>query len=208
MRSAGVTRDNETWLMDLRSQGLNQEKALTDLRNSLLRGLRGALLARTVGDDAFVEDIVQDALLRILERLSQFEGRSQFLTWATSITVRIAMSELRRRRWKDLSLEQVIADANFSGRIFMDDQPEPNSQLDRKAILDTLYGLIHNHLTEKQRTALLAELKGMPLDEIARRLGSNRSALYKLTHDGHMKLKKGLELAGYEAGDIVTSFED
>ena len=39
---------------------------------------------------------------------------------------------------------------------------------------------IRNGLTTKQRGALLAELQGMPQDEIARHLGSNRNALYKL----------------------------
>jgi hypothetical protein len=30
------------------------------------------------------DDVVQDSLVRILDRLPQFEGRSRFLTWATS----------------------------------------------------------------------------------------------------------------------------
>ena len=52
-----------------------------------------------------------------------------------------------------------------------------------------MYEIIRSELTEKQRTALLAELKGMPQDEIAKHLGSNRNALYKLTHDARRRLK-------------------
>ena len=58
--------------------------------------------------DGLLEDVVQDALVRILERLPQFEGRSRFLTWAMSVAIRVAMSELRRRKWKDVSLDQVV----------------------------------------------------------------------------------------------------
>ena len=54
--------------------------------------------------------------------------------------------------------------------------------------------------------AKLAELRGMPQDEIARHLGSNRNALYKLTHDARKRLKRGLEAAGFTAEDIGAAF--
>lgn len=44
----------------------------------------------------------------------------------------------------------------------------PETRWERKAILDKMLDVIHNELTEKQRTVLLAELKGMPQGEIAR----------------------------------------
>ena len=48
----------------------------------------------------------------------------------------------------------------------------------------------------------------MPQDEIARHVGSNRNAVYKLTHDARKRLKQGLEAAGYTAEDIRTAFTD
>ena len=95
-------RSNEAWRLDLESAGPEQQAALSDLREALLRGLRRALSRHAHVDDSFLEDIVQDSLLRILERLGQFEGRSRFVTWATSIAIRTAMSELRLRRWQDV----------------------------------------------------------------------------------------------------------
>ena len=52
---------------------------------------------------------------------------------------------------------------------------------------------------------MLAELKGMPQDEIAEQLGSSRNALYKLTHDARKKLKERLEVAGFTAEDLVAT---
>ena len=66
--------------------------------------------------------------------------------------------------------------------------------------------LIQNTLSKKQRLALLAELKGMPQDEIARHIGSNRNAVYKLTHDARKRLKQELEAVGYTITDIHESF--
>ena len=201
-----MERDNETWLVHLNGTGPDQQAALADLRNTLLRALRRALSHRAHVDDAFLEDVVQDSLVRILERLPQFEGRSRFSTWAMSITIRVAMSELRRRRWKDVSLDKVIAGADPVPGQAIDDDPGPGARWDREAILDAMHKVIRNGLTEKQRAALLAELRGMPQDAIARHLGSNRNAIYKLTHDARKRLKRGLELAGFGAEDIREAF--
>lgn len=203
-----MDRDNATWLRHLASNGADQQTALTDLRALLLRGLRGALSHWPPADETFLEDAVQDALLRILDRLPQFEGRSRFLTWATAIAIRIALSELRRRRWQDVSLDAVMADTDFIPETTTDDDPGPDAEWERKAILDKMYDLIRNALTEKQRAALLAELKGLPQEQIARRLGSNRNTVYKLTHDARKRLKRGLEAAGYQAADIQSAFAE
>ncbi len=201
-----MDRDNETWRTHLDGTGPDQQAALSDLRDALLGGLRRALSHRAGVGDAFVEDVVQDALVRILERLPQFEGRSRFLTWAISIAIRVAMSELRRQRWKDVSLDAVVADADLPPVRAIDDGPGPDALSEREAILDAMHLVIRDGLTEKQRAVLLAELRGVPLDEIARHLGSNRNAVYKLTHDARKRLKRGLEAAGFTAEDIGTAF--
>ncbi len=201
-----MKRNNETWLIHLISIGADQQEALSDLRDALIRGLRGALWNGSPIDDAFLEDTVQVSIIRILEQLKQFEGRSRFLTWATSISIRVAISELRRRRWKDVSLEEVIADAKLAPESIIDDSSEPSIQRERRALIEMMHGLIQNDLTEKQRVALLAELKEMPQDEIARHIGSNRNAVYKLTHDARKRLKQGFEAVGYEMTDIQSIF--
>jgi RNA polymerase sigma-70 factor (ECF subfamily) len=200
--AAIMDRDNATWLTHLDGNSPDQQAALSDLREALLRGLRLALSHRAPAEDAFLEDAVQDALVRILERLPQFEGRSRFLTWAMSIAIRVAMSELRRRRWRDVSLDEVIADADLAPRRAVADDPGPDVRWEREAILDAMHEVIRTGLTEKQRRALLAELRGMPQDEIARHLGSNRNAVYKRTHDARRRLKRGLEAAGFTAEDV------
>jgi RNA polymerase sigma-70 factor (ECF subfamily) len=201
-----MDRDNETWLTHLDGTGTGQQAALSDLREALLRGLRRALSSRAGASDALLEDVVQDSLIRILERLPQFEGRSRFLTWAMSIAIRVAMSELRRQRWKDVSLDEVIAGADLAPARAIDDDPGPDARWEREAILGAMHEVIRNDLTAKQRAALLAELRGMPQDEIARHLGSNRNAVYKLTHDARKRLKRGLEMAGFGAEDIRGAF--
>ncbi|MBD3673111.1 MAG: sigma-70 family RNA polymerase sigma factor [Planctomycetaceae bacterium] len=197
-----MSRDNDSWVAELQSK---QESALTDLRAALLRNLRKALSNRFGDDDSFLEDTVQDAILRILERIDQFEGRSKFLTWATTIAIHLAMKELRRSRWKDVSLDDVVSHAGLLPRKVIDPQAPPDTQIERQSLLLEMDRVIQEDLTHKQRIALLAELKGMPQQEIAHHLGSNRNAVYKLTHDARKKLKAGLEAAGYTTADLTAT---
>ncbi|WP_182870568.1 RNA polymerase sigma factor [Rhodopirellula sp. JC639] len=180
------------------------ESAIADLRDALRRNLRKALSPHPRADESFLEDAVQDSILRIIQRVNQFQGRSRFLTWATSIAIHVAMGELRRKRWQDVSLDDVISDATGSPNFAIDRQATPDAELERKSLRALMERVIEEELTEKQRTALRAELKGMPQAEIARHLGSNRNAMYKLTHDARKKLKAGLEAAGYTATDVAT----
>jgi RNA polymerase sigma-70 factor (ECF subfamily) len=201
-----MSRENDAWLNDLRSGGPKQHEAISELRAALIRGLRRALSSWPAANDAFLEDAVQDSLLRILERLTQFEGRSRFLTWATSIAIRVAMSELRRQRWKDVSLDELVSDAKFSPEGAREPSSGPEERWEQNALLEKMHALIESELTQRQRSALVAELRGMPQDEIARHLGSTRNAIYKLTHDARRRLKRGLESAGYDAADVRAAF--
>jgi RNA polymerase sigma-70 factor (ECF subfamily) len=194
-----MERTNEAWLEQLAGDDPRRQAALVDLRQVLLRRLRSALASDSRVDDGFLEDAVQDALLRVMERLGQFEGRSRFLTWATTVAIRTALGELRRRRFSDVSIEELT-----EGWEIVEDSPGPDRG--RWEILDKMHEVIREQLTEKQRKALLAELKGMPQSEIARQLGSKRNAVYKLTHDARKRLKRGLETAGFGAEHVRTAF--
>ena len=199
-------RDNDTWLRDLQACGRVQAEAITDLRGFLLRGLARSVQAPGAVDQAFLEDVLQQALVHILERLEQFQGRSRFTTWAMTIAVRLAMSALRRKQWQEVSLEGLTAESELAPALAIDDTASPAQQAEQHALFETLRRLIDEALTDKQWVALTAELSGMPLEEIARRLGSNVNAVYKLLHDARKRLKRGLETVGYTAEDVRSTF--
>lgn len=195
-------RDNEAWLTDLNGSPEARNSALAVLRAVLLRNLSKGLSHVPHADDSFIDDAVQDSLLRILERLNQFEGRSGFITWATAIAIRTAMTELRRKRWKDVSLNDLLSDSESGQNKSTDARTDPAWQAEQISMVARLYEIIDTQLTEKQRSALLAEMKGMPQNEIARQMGSNRNAIYKLTHDARKRIKRELLAAGYRPEDF------
>jgi RNA polymerase sigma-70 factor (ECF subfamily) len=202
-----MIRSNATWLEELGGSGAVQEEALTALRELLLSGLRRSLGQRRGVDEAFLEDVVQSALVKILKHFEAFEGRSRFTTWATAIAIRAGLTELRRRHWKDVSLDEILDRSEGKGVEQVDPSVGPDRQAEGTDMISTMYGIIHKDLTEKQRTALLAELKGLPQAEIGRRMGRSRNAIYKLTHDARKRLRRGLEAAGYSVADLQVVFE-
>ena len=191
---------SDPWVERLKDP-VRQEEALTELRVRLVRGLKKAFSST---GESFAEDIAQDALIRILEKIDQFEGRSQFSTWAMSIAVRLATSQTRRKHFKDVSLEQFTNGEGLKLDLAVDTVPSASEQLEQDTIYQKLSELIDG-LSDRQQTAVRALLGGMPVEEIADKTASNRNAVYKLVHDARTKLKSGLEAAGYSADDLTGS---
>jgi len=201
-------RTNQEWLAALR--GPERDDALADLRAFLVRGLRYALASWPNVDEAALEDFAQDALLKILKGLDSFRGESRFTTWAQKIAVHVAFTELRRLRWRDVSLNGLkeSRDIDFVPNTMVDPSAGPEKQAMQRQVLSTLRRLIETELTDKQRQALVAaRLHGMPIEEIARRMGSNRNALYKLLYDARQRLKKHLLAEGLSLQDVLAAFE-
>lgn len=143
--------------------------------------------------------------MKILGALDGFRGDSGFMTWSLAIASRTAWTELRRKRWKDVSLDDVLTSEERYDRAASpaDFEAAP----DRIAVVEVLRELVRTRLTERQRKVVLAELAGMPQQEIARRMGSNRNAIYKLVYDARKNLKRGLEEAGYGAEQVLAAVE-
>jgi len=206
-------RTNEEWIADLRAGGDQQAQALEDLRAIILRGLPYAIAGRldpnSPESKALAEEVVQETLLRVLDNLDTFEGRSQFTTWAHKIAVRAALTELRRVRWREVPLPEMGMNdgEDNSYRELSDDQVSPEDQVDRKDMMMRINRLIMEELTKKQRKALTAIMEGFPLEEAAQRLGMNRNALYKLMHDARLRLKKRLAQEGFTPQQVLSVFE-
>ena len=204
-------RSNTEWIESL-SDPVSDE-ALSDLRTLLLRGLRASLSNRISTDlDSITEDFAQEALLKILKNIQTFRGESKFTTWAQKIAIHVAFTELRRRRWKDISLQEFIETPEgeeYTPIILKDPDSSPELEATQTDIMGVVEELIENELTERQRTAMIAILQGgMPMDEVARQLGTNRNALYKLLHDARKRLQVRLEeKAGLTVHEILTLFE-
>jgi RNA polymerase sigma-70 factor, ECF subfamily len=209
-----ATRTNEEWLKALHGDGEFRSRALEDLRLVIQRGLPYAL-SRWLSPEqpqfsALVEEVTQETLLRVLDQLDSFEGRSQFTTWVHKIAVRIALTELRRKRWRDSSLDELTEneDAPPPPGLLADSQAGPEVSAERVDMLSRVRRIIEEELTDRQRQALiLLGVQDLPIEDAARKLKTNRNALYKLLHDARLRLRTRLAREEIAPHEVLALFE-
>lgn len=212
-------RSNDEWLAELTSPDqYTQAEAIEALRKRLQRGIY-YYLSRERSDLIghppemllqMSEDFAQDAVLRVLDNLTSFRGDSQFTTWAMKIASHVAVSELRRARYKDFSLDNLTAEGEIMVRLATNSprSPSPERATEQEDVVKIISRGFEEVLTDRQRLALEAvTLRGIPMDTVAEQLDTNRNALYKLLHDARKKLKAYLEDQGLGVDYVMNLFD-
>jgi RNA polymerase sigma-70 factor, ECF subfamily len=212
------TRTNEEWLQDLISADSAREAAIADLRDLLLRASL-YFFSRNLDDfqglsrDEILqraEDCTQEALIAVMNHLTDFRGKSKFTTWAYKFAINKALVAARHERWKGRNLDELasIDEKNLSKWMKeISDGTTPEKSVMQAEVQTVLQQVILHDLTEKQRQVLvLMIIHNVPLDEVVRHLGTNRNAVYKLLHDARRKLKNGLEQNGFDIGETLSLF--
>ena len=206
------SRTNKEWLDELTASGEVQETAIADLRDLLLRAAL-YFFNRNPGDfggmnrDEILqcaEDCAQEALIAVMDHLSDFRGDSKFTTWAYKFAINMALMTARRQRWKGKSLEELPVSNSvlFDGEL-------PDQSLIQREIRGILEEVIKGELTDRQRQVLiLMVFHEVPMDEVVQRLGTNRNAIYKMLHDARRKLKNRLQARGFEVEELLALFSE
>lgn len=198
--------DDELYTL-IKGEGATREQAISQLRAILLRGLSKSLNNR-YGKPFNAEDIVQEALIKVLNSLDQYEGRSKFTTWAMTVATRIGISALRRKYHQDVSMEPFSFADGYSMDVAVTDEPSLSNSESRTKIFSVLQSLIDTELTDKQRLATRAFLSDFATDEFAEQMQMNRNAVYKLIHDARQRLKDGFARAGLTSEEIFEELSE
>jgi RNA polymerase sigma-70 factor (ECF subfamily) len=199
---AGVkpTAPDESWVTDLTVDGPAGTEAVRRLHDILLRASRHQVWrlrhllpgagARELEDLA--QQAADDAALALLRKLSGFEGRSRFTTWAYKFAIYQAGVEVRRHAWR--SREIALPD-----HVDLTDRGSSPADLTEAAHLArAVEEAIATVLTPHQRRVALAlVVDEVPIDVLAERLGTSRNALYKTLHDARQRLRAALVASGH-----------
>ena len=180
----------------LQNRSEASRQALTELQGYLRRILAKTLRSRRIASSD-LDDLTQESMLQLVRYLPTFRGDAAFTTWASSVAVRVAFTELRRRSARErgrAAFEQVVRDAHGDPG---PSDPAPDARVICRQLMESLQQAIASRLTDRQRTAILAELRGIPTVSIAAEMGTNQNALYKLIHDARVKLKCALTEMGH-----------
>ena len=214
--SAPTERSNQAWLADLRSSGRDRDRAILDLRDFLLRAIL-VYLSRQRSDLAgldfeelrqLAEDWAQQSLLKVLDQLDGFRGESKLTTWAYRVSINLVAGELRRRRFRDLSLEALVeANPGGSGLRLDPGSPSPEERLGRGQVWEAVSQAIDQDLSQRQRHVIRrVVLEGAAPELVAEELGTNRNNVYKILHDARHKLKRSLLARNWSSEEMLAAF--
>lgn len=217
IETAASARDDATWLADLGAEGPRFDAAVADLRDYVLRAVLVYATRRRSELDGLsfdeirqhAEDWSQRSVMKVLENLGAFQGRSRFTTWAYRIAINQAAAELRRKRWSDVSLEALDEGPGGPGSERLGGEGAlPETALERGEIWRAVARIIAEDLSDRQRAALTAvAIENVPVDVVADRLATNRNNVYKILHDARRRVRRELAARDWPAGDVLAAFE-
>lgn len=167
--------------------------------NALTRALESPiyrLCLRILGDPRDAEDAAQDVLIKVITNLSQFEGRSQLMTWVHRITVRHVIAAKRSRAEERALDEETFAGMLEQGMAFGATQPPPTAE--DRAFLDEVrlsctQGMLLMLNREERLALVLVELLGLEGAEAAEIAEVSHDALRQRLTRGRTKLAAFLE---------------
>jgi len=98
-------------------------------------------------------------------------------------------------------------EGDFTPTVLTDAEPSSEQHVTQQALMKMVQRIIAEELTDLQRQALVAVMMGgMPLEEAARRMGTNRNVLYKRLHDARQRLEKRMLDRGLSAEEVLAAF--
>ena len=135
------------------------------------------------------EDVVQEAFILAMTRLTSFRGDSSFFTWLYRIAFNVAVSRRRKKR-PTISMERDQVNQTWAEE---DDSASPSHRLEQQERID----LIHNalgQLSEEHRAILvLREMDGQCYETISEILDMPIGTVRSRLHRARMQLKREIE---------------
>ena len=147
------------------------------------------------------EGVVQDAFLRLFERLEQFEGRSKLSTWLYRVTYNLCQDRLRKRR----PLLPLADDAGEQDdgldlpmpTVYIDWEQLPEKYFSAAEITAELDKAIATLPPKLKSVFILREMEGLSTQECAEVLGISPGSVKVRLHRARLHLRE--QLATYFA---------
>jgi RNA polymerase sigma-70 factor (ECF subfamily) len=183
------------------SPGLHRELHLQ------LQALRPALLRFALlqlRNEALAEDVVQEALIAVLEKPERFGGQSSLRTYVTGILKYKIIDALRSsRRERPLEIrddqsEADVIDALFAANGHTIDMPrqwgDPAATLEQQDFFRVLDICLEKLPEKTARIFMMREWLELDTDEICKELGISTSNAWVMLYRARLRLRECLDL--------------
>jgi RNA polymerase sigma-70 factor (ECF subfamily) len=146
-------------------------------------------------------DVAQEALTRACEELPEFRGttEAEFVAWLQKILANRAIDMIRREgaARRDVALEQSIhnglRDSSERLKQLADRTASPSEQAAGRELLVRVPEAIEQLPEDQREVVLLRDLQGLPVAEIAARLGRTEKSVAGFLRRGRRRLAEILD---------------
>jgi RNA polymerase sigma-70 factor (ECF subfamily) len=164
--------------------------------------LRFAMLQ--LRNQALAEDVVQDALVAVLEKPERFAGQSSLRTYVTGIMkhkiidVLRASSRTRQIETRDDQSEEDVVDALFQADGHTHDMPrawgDPHATLEQKDFFKVMEICLEKLPAKTARIFMMREWLELETDEICKELDISTSNAWVMLYRARIRLRECLDL--------------
>ena len=152
-----------------------------------------SLCLRMVHNVEDAEDLMQEAFLQVYRKLHTFRGDSAFSTWLHRVAVNVVLMSLRKKPWRETSIEEVAGPDNETPPpvLGMEDELLTHS-IDRIALERALECLPPGY----RLVFALHDILGYEHQEMAEILGCSAGNCKSQLHKARIKLRRVLREQG------------
>jgi len=153
------------------------------------------LALRFVGSKEDAEEVLQDVMQKIIEKIGSFEGGSALYTWMHSITVNQSLMHLRKKKGKTFVPLDEAPNAFEEGMRKaepVDLAKLPDEFLEQKEIKTFLAECIERLSDDLKAAYLLKESEGLSEDEVCHILNITKPTMKNRVHRARLILRNEL----------------
>lgn len=149
-----------------------------------------SLCLRMVHNVEDAEDLMQEAFLQVYRKLHTFRGESAFSTWLHRVAVNVVLMSLRKKPWRETSIEEVAgpADNETPPPVLGTEDELLTHSIDRIALERALGCLPPGY----RLVFALHDILGYEHQEMAEILGCSAGNCKSQLHKARLKLRKVL----------------
>jgi RNA polymerase sigma-70 factor (ECF subfamily) len=154
---------DETKLIERAKNG--DRLAISELVNTYSERIYNLAL-RILRNHEDAEDILQETFLTVVEKLDQFDGRSQFFTWIYRIATNASLMKLRKKKavFREMDDSDDFQDS-FESRVFVDWSQDASLDVYDKEVKKKIDAAV-NSLSDIYRSVfVLRDIEGLSIKE-------------------------------------------
>jgi len=154
------------------------------------------LARRMLGNDADAEDVTQDVLVQVIRKLDTFRGDAQLATWLHRVTVNAALAfrqkrANRQKRETTEAADDVLEAAPVGGPVkrWNVGPDKPVLAAEQAAVIERAIAELPGPFRD---VYVLADVEGLPNQEIADMLGMSIPAVKSRLHRARLRMRDAL----------------